>query len=69
MLNLQITLYLYGLTCKNGKCFKDDPKKCNNIGYYGRIGIFEILDITDEIKELIVKGASTIEIRNKAIKK
>lgn len=42
-------------------------KKCNNIGYYGRIGVFEILDITDEIKELIVKGASTIEIRNKAL--
>ena len=42
-------------------------EKCNNIGYYGRIGIFETLDITDEIKELIVKGASTIEIRNKAL--
>ena len=42
-------------------------KKCNNIGYYDRIGVFEILDISDEIKELIVKGASTIEIRNKAL--
>lgn len=42
-------------------------KKCNNIGYYGRIGIFETLDVTDEIKELIVKGASTIEVREKAL--
>lgn len=42
-------------------------KKCNGIGYYDRIGVFEILDISDEIKELIIKGASTIEIRNKAI--
>ena len=42
-------------------------KKCNNIGYYGRIGVFETLDVTEEIKELIVKGASTIEIRNKAL--
>ena len=42
-------------------------KKCNNIGYYGRIGVFETLDISDDIKELIVKGASTIEIRNKAL--
>ena len=42
-------------------------KKCNNIGYYGRIGVFEVLDITDEIKELIVKGASTIDIRKKAL--
>ena len=41
--------------------------KCNNIGYYERIGVFEVLDITDEVKELIVKGASTIEIRNKAL--
>ena len=40
---------------------------CNNTGYYDRIGIFEILDITEEIRELIVKGASSIEIRNKAI--
>ena len=42
-------------------------KKCNNVGYYGRIGVFETLDVTDEIKELIVKGASTIEIRKKAL--
>jgi len=42
-------------------------KKCNNVGYYGRIGIFETLDVTDEIKELIVKGSSTIEVRKKAL--
>ena len=42
-------------------------KKCNNLGYYGRIGIFEVLNITEDIKDLIVKGASTIEIRKKAI--
>ena len=40
---------------------------CNNTGYYNRIGIFEILDITDEIKELIVHGASSMEIRKKAL--
>lgn len=42
-------------------------KKCNSIGYYGRIGIFEILNISEEIKELIVTGASTIDIRQKAL--
>jgi type IV pilus assembly protein PilB len=42
-------------------------KHCNNTGYYGRIGIFEVLDLTDEIKELIVKDASSIEVRNKAL--
>ena len=42
-------------------------KQCNNTGYYGRIGIFEVLQITDEQKELIIEGASSIEIRKKAI--
>lgn len=42
-------------------------KYCNNTGYYDRIGVFEILNITEEIKELIVKGASSIEIRKKAL--
>ena len=41
--------------------------RCNNSGFYGRIGVFEILNMTDEIKELVVKDASTMEIRNKAI--
>lgn len=40
---------------------------CNNSGYYSRIGVFEILDITEELKELIVQGASSIEIRKKAL--
>ena len=31
------------------------------------MGIFEILDITDNIKELIMKGASSIEIMRKAL--
>ena len=42
-------------------------KNCNNTGYYDRIGVFEVLDITEELKELIVKGASSIEIRRKAL--
>ena len=42
-------------------------KDCNNSGYYERMGIFEVLDVTDELKELIVNGASSIEIRKKAL--
>lgn len=42
-------------------------KYCNNTGYYERIGVFEILDITEEIKDLIVKGVPSTEIRKKAI--
>ena len=42
-------------------------KYCNNTGYYERIGIFEILHVTEEIKELIMNGTSSIEIKRKAI--
>ena len=41
--------------------------KCNNTGYYGRIGIFEVLNVSENIKELIVKKESSLEIRKKAI--
>ena len=40
---------------------------CNNTGYYDRIGIFEILDIDDDIKELIMNGDSSIEIKKQAL--
>ena len=42
-------------------------EKCNNSGYYGRIGMFEVLNITDQIKELIMNDHSSIEIRKEAI--
>ena len=41
---------------------------CNNRGFYGRLGIFEILNITEEIKELIIKDESSLEIRREALK-
>ena len=40
---------------------------CNNSGFYGRIGIFEILNMSEDIKELVIKGESSIEIRKKAM--
>ena len=43
-------------------------KRCNNTGYYGRTGIFEMLVIDDEIKELISEGASSIKIKQEALK-
>lgn len=43
-------------------------KHCNNTGYYDRISIFEMLEITDEIKQEIMNGKSSIEIRNEALK-
>ena len=44
-------------------------EKCNNSGYYERIGIFEVLDLDEDIKQLILEGKSSIEIRNKALEK
>lgn len=43
-------------------------KHCNNTGFYDRIGVFEILNITDEIKTEIMKGKSSIEIKEEALK-
>src|SRR5262245_46595297 len=40
---------------------------CNNTGYRGRVGLFEVMEITDEVRELILSGASAIELRRKAI--
>ena len=34
--------------------------KCNNSGYYDRIGIFEVLNIDDDIRQLIMEGKSSI---------
>lgn len=42
-------------------------EKCNGSGYYDRIGVFEVLDINDEVKDLIAKDASTLEIKKKAL--
>ncbi len=41
--------------------------RCNNPGYKGRIGLYEVMEIADEIRELILVGASSIELRRKAI--
>ena len=43
-------------------------KNCNNVGYLDRIAIFEILQITDEIKELISNDASPIQIKKEGLK-
>ncbi|MDP8265424.1 MAG: ATPase, T2SS/T4P/T4SS family [Candidatus Aceula meridiana] len=42
-------------------------KKCRNIGYQGRTGIFEMMNVTPEIKEMIIKRATEAEIEKKAI--
>jgi len=42
-------------------------EKCNNTGYKGRVGLYEVMEVTDELRELILVGASGLELRRKAI--
>ncbi|MDT4968700.1 MAG: type pilus assembly protein PilB [Acidobacteriota bacterium] len=40
---------------------------CNNTGYKGRVGLYETMEVTDDIRELILIGASALELRKKAM--
>jgi type IV pilus assembly protein PilB len=40
---------------------------CNNTGYKGRIALYEVLKVSDEIKDIILSGASSKEIKKKAL--
>ena len=42
-------------------------KKCNNSGYYERIGIFEVLILNDKIRTLISNNAPVIDIKKAAM--
>jgi type IV pilus assembly protein PilB len=44
-------------------------EKCNNTGFKGRLGLYEVMEVDDEIKELILVGASALELRKKAIER
>lgn len=51
--------------------YKAKPKgcpKCDNIGYRGRVGLYELIEVTKEMKELINQRASALEIEKSAIK-
>ncbi len=51
------------------KCYRGKGcPACNGSGYKGRIGLFEVMPLKDEIKEMILQGASADEIKKTAIK-
>lgn len=60
-----------GFSAEEAKTLKTYKGKgcstCNNTGYKGRIGLYEVMEINDEIRELILIGASSLELRKKAI--
>jgi type IV pilus assembly protein PilB len=39
---------------------------CHHAGYKGRLGLFEFLPMTDALRELVVRGASLVELRRQA---
>jgi type IV pilus assembly protein PilB len=41
--------------------------RCSHTGYKGRLGLFEVMPIDDEIRELILSGASAVELRQKSL--
>ena len=60
-----------GFSAEEAKTLKTYKGKgcatCNNTGYKGRIGLYEVMEVTDEVRELILIGASALELRKKAI--
>ena len=40
---------------------------CNQRGYKGRVALFEVMAVSDDIRELILSGATAVELRRKAI--
>jgi type IV pilus assembly protein PilB len=43
-------------------------RTCNNTGYKGRIAVYEIMIMTDELSEFVLNGASTLELKREAIR-
>jgi type IV pilus assembly protein PilB len=51
------------------KCYKGKGcQVCNGTGYKGRVALYEVMPIRDELKELILEGASTSDIKKAAIR-
>ena len=42
-------------------------EKCNGSGGKGRVGLYEVMEMTEELRELVLVGASALELRKKAV--
>ena len=43
-------------------------KTCNDRGYKGRVAVYEVMPLWDGLKELIIQGCSTAELKQEAIR-
>lgn len=68
----QTIIDYFGLEDKPGRPLKfykgKGCDKCNKTGYKGRIGVYEIMKINDELRDLISKGATTAMLKHAAKK-
>jgi type IV pilus assembly protein PilB len=54
---------------KTTKCYKGKGcPTCNGTGYKGRVALYEVMPIKDELRELILEGASTAEVKKAAVR-
>jgi type IV pilus assembly protein PilB len=69
----QQTLIEAGYSPQEAKTIKIKKGKgcgtCNNTGYKGRCGLYEVMEVDDELRELILVGASALELKKKAIER
>jgi type IV pilus assembly protein PilB len=67
------TLIEEGFSPEEAKTVKIQKGKgcgvCNNTGYKGRCGLYEVMEVDDEIRELVLVGASAVELKKKAIER
>ncbi len=47
---------------------KGGCKECNERGYRGRVAVYEVMPFWDGLKELVINGASTAELKQEAIR-
>jgi type IV pilus assembly protein PilB len=40
---------------------------CNGTGFKGRVGLFEVMEVTEGIRDLVMVGATAVDLRKKAI--
>jgi len=53
-----------GFVCYKGK----GCSKCNDSGYKGRVGIYQVMPMFDEIREMVLAGANTAEIKRESMR-
>jgi type II secretory ATPase GspE/PulE/Tfp pilus assembly ATPase PilB-like protein len=43
-------------------------EQCRNTGHYGRVGLYELMAMTNEVRDLIVRHANAAELRQAAVR-